>query len=232
MVAQLSDAYGAAVPAGAPRRLLAGVEALIAAEDVGALEADFGVPDAVARIDRKRRAVARDAGCEAAFTVFMNDYERRVGALLHRYLRLAADVDEARQDVFAEMWACWDPAKSGDERRALLFRVTRNRAIDVFRSREYKLRRQTVPETALDDACSAAPEPPDQVERDERIAAVRRVLAALPADQRQLVVARYYDGVPFDDLAAAQRTTSGALRTKDGRIRDKLRRRLTEAGVA
>ena len=80
---------------------------------------------------------------------------------------------------------------------------------------------------------SAGPQPDQQAEQGELLSAVQRLIAeSLSPHQRRVLVALALNGVPIDVLAERLSTTRGALYKTLHDARRKLRRQLTDSGLA
>jgi RNA polymerase sigma-70 factor, ECF subfamily len=116
---------------------------------------------------------------------------------LFRYLhRLTGDEDVAEdiaQEAFVRLLRQNLP---DDEVRPWLFTVAMNLVRDRARKRE---RRQRLL-TAAPDLVTRSPLPDEDVERAERIAAVRAVLERIPERDRQLLLMRE-EGFRYDEIA-------------------------------
>jgi RNA polymerase sigma-70 factor, ECF subfamily len=149
----------------------------------------------------------------AAFTRVFAYYAPRVKAYLTRLGLDGAQAEEVTQEV---MVAVWRKAASFDARQASvstwIFRIARNRRIDVFR----RDRRETL------DASDPAFEPLAEVRPDgaaeaaEREAQVRRAMDDLPPEQRDLVRRAFYEDLSHSEIAA---TTGVPLGTVKSRLR-------------
>jgi RNA polymerase sigma-70 factor (ECF subfamily) len=166
-------------------------------------------------------------GDEPALAVL---YDRYASLLYSLALRVVGDrqlAQEVIQDVFLR---CWDQAERYDPARgqvaAWLIGMTRNRAIDVLRSRSHQARLRER------DALPGAGDPgePGQPDDGEAVLvrrAVRAALEALPQAQRRTIELVYYGGMTQADIAAL---THEPLGTVKGRIRlglDRLRQALS-----
>jgi RNA polymerase sigma-70 factor (ECF subfamily) len=149
----------------------------------------------------------------AAFTRVFAYYAPRVKAYLARLGLDGAQAEEVAQEV---MVAVWRKAASFDARQASvstwIFRIARNRRIDVFR----RAQRATL------DPNDPAFEPPAEARPDgaaeaaEREARVRRAMAELPPEQRDLVRRAFYEDLSHSEIAA---TTGVPLGTVKSRLR-------------
>ena len=87
--------------------------------------------------------------------------------------------------------------------RAYLYKATRNRALEVTR-RDGLFRRwadRTAREQEHDQAARLAPTPDEQLEQDERMAALQGAIDALPERRRMVLLLRWRDGLRNDEVA-------------------------------
>jgi RNA polymerase sigma-70 factor (ECF subfamily) len=147
----------------------------------------------------------------AAFTRVFAYYAPRVKAYLIRLGLGAAQAEEVTQEV---MVAVWRKAGSFDARQASvstwIFRIARNRRIDVFR----RDKRETL------DAKDPAFEPPAELRPDgaaevaERDAQVRRAMDDLPPEQRDLVRRAFYEDLSHSEIAASTGVPLGTVKSR------------------
>jgi RNA polymerase sigma-70 factor (ECF subfamily) len=150
-------------------------------------------------------------GDRAAFTRLFAHFAPRVKAYL---LRLGLDAGEAEEVAQEVMVAVWRKAASFDRRQAQvatwIFRIARNRRIDVFR------RDQRAVIDAHDPAFQ--PEPgagPDLIVeaagRDQRL---RQAMAGLPQEQRELVRAAFYEELSHSQVAERMGLPLGTVKSR------------------
>ncbi len=147
----------------------------------------------------------------AAFTRVFAYYAPRVKTYLTRLGLDGAQAEEVTQEV---MVAVWRKAGSFDARQASvstwIFRIARNRRIDVFR----RDKRATL------DANDPAFEPPAQARPDgaaevaEREAQVRRAMDDLPPEQRDLVRRAFYEDLSHSEIAASTGVPLGTVKSR------------------
>lgn len=169
-----------------------------AAADDAALFADL-VEQVAAHADR------------AAFTRLFAYYGPRVKGYLLRLGLDAAQSEELTQDV---MVAVWRKAGSFDRRQASvstwIFRIARNRRIDVFRQER----------RAMVDAHDPAFQPPAEAAPDEAAQAsereirVRRAMEDLPPEQRDLVREAFYEDRSHREIAERTGMPLGTVKSR------------------
>lgn len=156
-------------------------------------------------------AVARDRDRDA-FARLFDHFAPRLNGYFQRLGLDAAAAEELVQDVMAALWHkahLFDPSRSSLS--TWIFRVARNRWVDSLR----RDRLRGTPDAALSvpDPAMAADDSMDLADREERL---RAALAALPAEQQELVRLSFFEGLPH--TAIAERT-SLPLGTVKSRIR-------------
>jgi RNA polymerase sigma-70 factor (ECF subfamily) len=163
----------------------------------------------------------------AAFTRVFAYYGPRVKAYLLRLGLDSAQAEEVAQEV---MVAVWRKAPSFDRAQASaatwIFRIARNRRIDLFR------RDQRAQLDANDPAFHPVAEAtPDQAaEAAEREVQVRRAMAELPPDQRDLVRRAFYEDQSHSEIAADTGVPLGTVKSRLRLAFAKLRLRLADVG--
>jgi len=163
------------------------------------------------------------AGDGAAYAQLVDRYGGRLHAML---LHLAGgDHDlaaELTQEAFVRAYANLDQFAGASSFYTWIWRLARNRALDLLaRKRPLNVELEPLGATASDAAPSAALEGCEQ--RD----AVRRALEALPADQREVLLLREFDGLDYGEIAAALAVPEGTVKSRLNRARAALRERLS-----
>jgi RNA polymerase sigma-70 factor (ECF subfamily) len=157
------------------------------------------------------RLRARDP---VAFEHLYDAYHRLVFGIALRMLSDTTMAEDLTQSVFMKIWTSPESFRDGNF-GAWLSRVTRNRALDVLRSRasrsEGEIPADIPTESAIDDVVFA------KIDSQR----VRTALAALPDEQRLLIEMGFFGGITHEAIA---RRTGIPLGTVKTRIRSGLRR--------
>lgn len=172
------------------------------------------------------RAMARgDSGALALL------YDRHAGgmlALAQRIVGRGAEAEDVIHDVFLEAWrhsADYDPSR-GSVKSWLLLR-TRSRSLDVQKSARVSKRA-----SGLDDAWLAEL---SEEARDTTAGAdqsrIRRVLLALPAEQREVLVLGYFEGLSSSEMAERLGVPLGTVKSRVAAALSALRRALSDSVV-
>ncbi len=179
--------------------------------------------------------------CEpGAFERLIDRFERPLFTYAHGILQNAFDAQEVVQD--AMMRAHRALTRQYDEARCAalalrpwLFRTVRNLCLNRRRSKRSSLEQ---PIESFDDGRLGpfvSLEGSD-LERKEEIELLRRAMALLPVDARELIVLRFMEEMSYAEIAKTVGSSEAALRGKVFRslklLRDALEKRPVQKGVA
>jgi RNA polymerase sigma-70 factor, ECF subfamily len=164
--------------------------------------------------------------CNRDETALAGLYDRYAGLLFSLALRIVGDRELAQEVLQDTFLRCWDGVGQYDASRgrvaSWLMGVTRNRAIDLLRSRlhQARLREHRPPSVA---SRLPSPEQPDVSE----ILSLRRVVAAalseLPPEQREAIELAYYKGMTQVEISWVQAEPLGTIKTRMRSALDRLR---------
>jgi RNA polymerase sigma factor (sigma-70 family) len=144
---------------------------------------------------------------EAASLLSMSHQDARIGGIvaeegdrlrdfIRRRVPDPSDAEDLLQEVWSELVAANRLLMPIDHVTGWLFRVARNRIVDLFRKRK--------PVADLDDLLPAPEAGPEALfTRKALLAELVRAIGELPSEQRDVFVAHEIDGRSFKELAAA-----------------------------
>src|SRR6185437_14247218 len=155
----------------------------------------------------------RDGDAVAGETLVKRHYT----ALLHYLQRVAGD--QAAEELHQQTWLSvldhiekFDPTLSGGGFKAWLFRIATNKANDFWRSRG---REKTAKEGLRLVTDEEGPDAGHRLEGVEQAEKLKRAIAMLPENQRQVLMLRYYSDMKFVEIA---KTVGCPLNTALGRM--------------
>jgi RNA polymerase sigma-70 factor (ECF subfamily) len=176
--------------------------------------------------------VAARRGDVAAFEALVR---RHQGGLFNFCLRLlgqAEDAADVAQETFVQLYSHLPRLDEHEPLSPWLFRVARNRCIDLIR------RRRTVPldhfeASAVADPADAEPLPDELAERADLQERLGRAIAALPTAYAEVVALRYAGDRSFAEIALILDCDEGTARVRFHRAKTLLREQLRQglAGV-
>ena len=163
-----------------------------------------------------QRIVARDNN---ALANLYDRHSRLLFGLILRIVRDRAEAEDTLQEVFVRVWTraeLFDPRLGGPT--AWLVRIARNRAIDRLRARRS---REAADGPPLEEPIAERPvtatdivSPEDAALEAERRGTVIDALAGLPAEQRRLIAAAFFEGYTHSELATRFGLPLGTVKTR------------------
>jgi RNA polymerase sigma-70 factor (ECF subfamily) len=160
-------------------------------------------------------------GNAPAFGELYKMYLDRIYRYLFYQVRDRMTAEDMTEEVFLKTWRAL-PRFHGDERAftSWLYRIAHNHFVDSCRARR--------PELPLDENLLAADCP--EVAADGLLAGgdLDRLLSGLPAQQRQIIILKFIEGLENEEIAAVTGKSQGAVRITQMRALANLKRKIVE----
>jgi RNA polymerase sigma-70 factor (ECF subfamily) len=146
----------------------------------------------------------------AAFAPLYRRYVDRVYGYAFYQLGDHHDAEDATERTFmAALGALKEFEDRGSTFRAWLFRIAHNTVANVHRSRS---RRRTDPLPESFERAAPNADPARLVALADELREVRRAIAAMPEDRRQVILLRFVDGLSTAEVAEVLDRSPGAVR--------------------
>ena len=154
------------------------------------------------------------AGDQSALAELYDASSAKVFGLAMKILGDRDAAEEITVDVYTQVWrkiASYDAQRGTPG--SWLMTMTKNRAIDGFRSRYLERGRQVPLDQAAELPGDAAT--PEQYSADlERQRLVQEAMASLSAEQRQAIALAYYWGLSHSEIAGRLKLPLGTVKTR------------------
>ena len=141
------------------------------------------------------------AGDTGAFEAIYDRHHRHALALARRIAGGSGTAEEATQDAFVSLWRAagrFDPDRASV--RGWLLTIVRNRSVDALRRRARHAQHVPLPDDAADRI-----EAPGRTDEDvlaaQEYSEVRRLVAELPPEQREVIDLAYVAGFTQREIA-------------------------------
>lgn len=168
-----------------------------------------------------------------AFGEIVRRWERRIYALAYGMLGREEDARDATQETFIAAFRNLRGFRGEAKVSSWLHRIAVNQCIT--RQRRARVRSETAleDETQRDAAAfsvAASYSPAHQAESRERTETVRRAVAALPPDLRQVIVMKEFEEMTFQEIAQALELPLSTVKSRLYTALKQLRMRLESHG--
>jgi RNA polymerase sigma-70 factor (ECF subfamily) len=170
-------------------------------------------------------------GDRAAFEALVRRHVVPIRRLLYGLFRgHREDMEDAEQEVILALFRSLGKFGFRSSFSTFLYRLVRNRAIDLIRRRERE--RRSLERFGRGREPAAAPHPEEvavgEVARSEAMA----LLGALRVEERTVVLLREVEGLSLEEIARVLRLPRGTVKSRLHRARARIGRALAEGGGA
>jgi RNA polymerase sigma-70 factor (ECF subfamily) len=174
------------------------------------------------------------AGDEAAFNYLVERYHRPMIHFMFRMVRNQAVAEELAQEVFLRVYRSRESYRAEAKFTTWLYRIATNLAVNHARDTRHERAAQTIYLDAPDEESGTTPDVADdepsveeRLLRDERMAAIRTHVMALPERQRMAVLMHKYQGMDYKQIGEVLKLSESATKSLLFRayqtLRDKLK---------
>jgi RNA polymerase sigma-70 factor, ECF subfamily len=174
-------------------------------------------------------------GDEASFTYLAQKYHRPMIHFLYRMVSNQAIAEELAQEVFLRVYRARESYRAEARFTTWLYRIATNLAVNYARDTKNERTAQTVyldqpdPETGMSpDLADDEPSAEEGLLRDERMAAIRRHVMALPERQRMAVLMHKYQGMDYRQIGEVLKLSESATKSLLFRAYQTLREKLKD----
>jgi len=147
----------------------------------------------------------------AAFTAIVDRYQRQLYFAAKRLLNGDHDeADEITQDTFVKAYEALAKFRSEAKLYTWLYRILMNGVIQ--KSRKGKKRQMVDINDIAYKVEAEEGSPQDKIERQETTKLIEKAIESLPPKQQQVFMMRFYDEMPYEDIAEIVGTSVGGLK--------------------
>ena len=176
---------------------------------------------------------AFQSGDIAAFDQLVHRWDRRIQGAVYRLIGNHEEARDLSQEAFLKAYRALGSFKKEARFSSWLYQIAINATRDRLR------RRRRVTDLSLDELDGGAeaalrdarPSALELMESNDLSRAVAAAMAALPEEQREVVILKEYEGLTFPEIAVALDAPLSTVKTRLYRGLTQLRARLERQGI-
>jgi RNA polymerase sigma-70 factor, ECF subfamily len=179
--------------------------------------------------------LALSAGNMAAFDVLLQKYRKPIIHFMYRMVHNEAVAEELAQEVFLRVYRSRATYRAEARFSTWLYRIATNLGVNHARDTRHE---RSVPTVYLDepdaetgttpDVPDATPSAESRLVRNERMAAIREHVMALPERQRMAVLMHKYEGMDYKQIGEVLKLSESATKSLLFRAYQTLREKLKD----
>jgi RNA polymerase sigma-70 factor, ECF subfamily len=166
-------------------------------------------------------------GDQAAWDLIVQQYRRKVFNVAYKFVGKHDEAEDLTQDIFLKIFKSLDTFDRRANFQTWLISVSRNLCIDHYRS--VRKERETIDrdvDTSELAPATREPGPIAALEQRDRVALLRKALAALPGTLRTAVLMRDIQELSYQEIADTLRLPEGTVKSRINRGRTELARQV------
>lgn len=144
------------------------------------------------------------------FNELVKRYQQKVYWLVRRTLGNHEDADDVTQEVFVRVYESLKNFRGEANVYTWMYRIATNLSLNALRKRQ--LRTFVGLETVERHLATTEDDALGQFEKREYDAALRQAIDRLPPRQRLVFTMRYYDEMPYEEMAKILKRSIGGLK--------------------
>lgn len=150
------------------------------------------------------------SGNDRAFSEIVGRYEKKVFFVIKRMLNDDDETADATQEVFIKLHESLKRFRGDANLYTYIYRIATNIAISYLRKR--KVRAVVRLDETISNMLAGGNEPQRDIDQSELKKLVSQAVAALPLQQRQVFILRFYEELSYEEIAQVMHRSLGALK--------------------
>jgi RNA polymerase sigma factor (sigma-70 family) len=153
---------------------------------------------------------AHKRGEREAFNELVRRYQERIYWVVRRYVNDHDDALDVAQDVFVKAFQNLRDFRGDSQFFTWIYKIAVNLSLNHIRRR--KLRQFLHVDDFLDTLAESGSRPDEPLEKEQFTDILERAIEKLPAKQKAVFLMRYFDEMPYEQMAKVLNRTTGALK--------------------
>ncbi|MBI1807936.1 MAG: RNA polymerase sigma factor [Ignavibacteria bacterium] len=146
----------------------------------------------------------------AGFNELVRRYQEKVYWIARRVIATHEDADDIVQDVFVRVYEGLKDFRGDSNFYTWLYRIAMNLSLNALRKKRI---RDLLPyDEAMEEVLPSDAQTDGPVHRAEYESVLQRAIDRLPAKQKKVFIMRYYDELPYGEMAKILKKSEGGLK--------------------
>jgi RNA polymerase sigma-70 factor (ECF subfamily) len=174
-------------------------------------------------------------GDDAAFNYLVDKFRRPIISFMYRTTHNQATAEELAQEVFLRVYRSRESYEASAKFSTWLYRIATNLAVNNARDTKHERAENQISLDEPDEENGSTMDVADtrisveqQLLRNERLAAIRKVVEALPERQRMAVLMHKYQNMDYKEIAGILKLSESATKSLLFRAYESLRESLQQ----
>ena len=160
-----------------------------------------------------QRQLADPATRRGAFASVVRLYARQINWQIRRMVYTHEDADDLVQNTFIKAWEAIEGFRGEAKVSTWLYRIAMSEALNFLKKRRSEEAYRVAPSEEADaEYLLSRLQADEYFDADEAEERLQRALLSLPPKQQLVFRLRYYDEMPYDQMAQLTGTSEGALK--------------------
>ena len=159
-------------------------------------------------------------GDDSAFDYLVDKFRRPIVSFMYRTTHNQATAEELAQEVFLRVYRSRESYEASAKFTTWLYRIATNLAVNNARDTKHERAENQVSIDEPDEESGTTMDVADtrmtveqQMLRNERLVAIRKVVEALPERQRMAVLMHKYQNMDYKEIAAVLKLSESATKS-------------------
>jgi RNA polymerase sigma-70 factor (ECF subfamily) len=169
------------------------------------------------------------AGDVSAFEQLMCKHQKSVINTIYRFIGNRAKAEELAQEVFLKVYNSAQKYKPKAKFSTWLYKITSNLCLNELRKKRFETVSLSLDDLGeeTNDLIDAKQIPPDiALEKNERVALIKKALESLPEKQRMALILREYNDLSYKEIAEVMRCSVASVQSRLQRAKATLKEKL------
>ena len=154
-----------------------------------------------------------------AFNLMVRGYSERLYWIIRGILHTHADTDDALQNTWVSVWNAIDTFREDSKLYTWLYRIATNEALTLLRKNRLRAALSFTDYSAIVENTLAAD---PTFNGDKLQLALQKAIATLPPRQKAVFTMRYFEEMPYEEMAEILGVTESSLKASYHIAREKV----------